>query len=322
MLLCGTSPFEGCRFFFHGIFGSTAGFSEIFVKACPLILTSLGCTLAFQTGFFNIGAEGQFYIGAITATFVSLNSTAIPGIFRIILSLAAGFISGGLWAGAAAVLKAKLNISEIISTIMLNYIAINFTGYAVRSFLMDPSGHVPQSPKISPDAQIPVLIPCTRFHAGILTAFVCVLAVWFLIRKTTAGYELKAVGLNRRAAFCAGIPVVKNIMFSAILSGGLAATAGGIEVFAVQKKLLEDISSNCGYTAVLIALTAFNNPAGACVVSVLYAAMQIGAGSMQRQLGIPAAIVDILTGSAVLLILCRNIFHFVLQKLPSGSNRI
>lgn len=309
ILACGANPLKAYGLFINGIFGNPASFAEIFVKACPLILTGLGCAVAFKTGFFNIGAEGQFYVGAMAATIVSLNLTAAPGIVSIILSLLAGFVCGGFWALIAAILKAKFNISEIIVTIMLNYIAINFLGYAVRSFLMDSAGNVPQSAKIAASAQLSSFIPSTRFHIGILIAFVCVIIVWFLMEKTSTGYELKAVGLNKRAAACNGISVMKNIVFSAFLSGGFAAVAGVIEVLAIQKKLLEGISSNCGYTAVLIALIASNNPIGVLAVAILYAAMQIGANSMQRQMGIPSAIVNILIGVVVVLILGKELLR-------------
>ena len=166
------------------------------------------------------------------------------------------------------------------------------------------------------------LIPATRFHVGILIAIVCVIVVWFFLEKTTMGYELKAVGLNKRGSACNGISVMKNIVLSAFLSGGLAAAAGGIEVLAIQKKLLEGISSNCGYTAVLVALVAFNNPLGVLFVAIFYAAMQVGAGSMQRQLGVPSAIVNILIGLVVVLILGRELFHFKKKqsKVKKGGN--
>lgn len=310
IIACGANPAEAYALFFRGIFGTPAGFAEIFVKACPLVLTGLGCAVAYRTGFFNIGAEGQFYVGAMVSTLVALHCTAVPGAARIILALAAGFLAGGLWALIAAIFKAKFNISEIIVTIMLNYIAINFLGYAVRSFLMDPEGNVPQSAKIDKAVQLGNLIPATRFHAGILIAVVCVFVVWLFLEKTTMGYELKAVGLNKRGSACNGISVMKNIVLSAFLSGGLSAVAGGIEVLAIQKKLLEGISSNCGYTAVLIALVAFNNPIGVLFAAILYAAMQVGASSMQRQLGVPSAIVNILIGVVVILVLSRQLFHF------------
>jgi len=149
-----------------------------------------------------------------------------------------------------------------------------------------------------------------------------VIVAWFFLEKTTMGYELKAVGLNKRGSACNGISVMKNIILSAFLSGGLAAAAGGIEVLAIQKKLLEGISSNCGYTAVLVALVAFNNPLGVLFVAIFYAAMQVGAGSMQRQLGVPSAIVNILIGLVVVLILGRELFHFKKKqsKVKKGGN--
>lgn len=310
ILACGAAPVEAYQLFFRGIFGTPAGFAEIFVKACPLILTGLGCAVAYRTGFFNIGAEGQFYVGAMATTLVALHCSVLPGTARMILSLIVGFLAGGVWALIAAIFKAKFNISEIIVTIMLNYIAINFLGYAVRSFLMDPEGNVPQSAKIEEAVQLKTLIPATRFHTGIVIAIICVILVWFFLEKTTMGYELRAVGLNKRGSACNGISVMKNIILSAFLSGGLSAVAGGIEVLAIQKKLLEGISSSCGYTAVLIALVAFNNPIGVLFAAILYAAMQVGAGSMQRQLGVPSALVNILIGLVVILILARRLFHF------------
>ncbi len=315
IIVSGAAPLEAYRFFLRGIFGSLSSFSEIFVKACPLILTSLGCAVAFRTGFFNIGAEGQFYVGAMASTLVALY-IPLPGVLRICAALLAGFLCGGLWALIAALLKTKFNISEIIVTIMLNYIAINFLGYALRSFLMDPSGNVPQSAKVDEAVQLKSLISSTRFHGGIIIAVLCVLVVWFLMEKTTVGYELKAVGLNPRAAVCNGIPVVKNMILSAFLSGGLAAVAGGIEILAVQKKLLEGISGSCGYTAVLIALVAGNHPLGVLAAAILYSAVQVGASSMQRQLGIPSAIVNILIGVVVVLILGKELLHR--KKKPSG----
>ena len=310
IVACGASPVEAASLFVKGIFGTKSSFAEIFVKACPLILTGLGCAVAFRTGFFNIGAEGQFYVGALAATMVALGLPQVPGVVRIVLCFVAAFVCGGLWALIAAVFKTRFNISEIIVTIMLNYIVINFLGYAVRSFLMDPAGNVPQSAKIDQGVQLPNLITSTRFHAGIVLAFVLAAVVWFLMEKTTVGYELKAVGLNSRAAACNGVPVVRSIISSAFLSGGLAAIAGSIEVLAIQKKLMEGISADCGYTAVLIALVAFNRPLGVVAVAILYAAMEVGASSMQRQLGVPSAIVSILIGVVVVLILAKEMLRW------------
>ena len=310
ILLSDANPVEAYSNFFRGIFGNLNGFCEVFVKATPLIFTGLGCAVAFRTGFFNIGAEGQFYVGALAAAGVALGLPQIPG--------AAGFLAGGVWALIAALFKAKLGISEIIVTIMLNYIAINLIGIAVRTFLMDPSGSVPQSAKIDPSVQLAQILPPTRLHVGFLIAVASVALIWFLLQKTTLGYEIKVVGFNKRAAACNGISVTKNIVISAFLSGGLAGLAGVVEVLAIQKKLLEGISSNCGYTAVLVALLAGNHPVGVMFVAVGMAAMQVGANTMQRQLGVPSAIVDILVGLVVLLILAKGIMRRKKAKKASA----
>lgn len=309
ILLSNANPMDAYANFFRGIFGNLNGFCEVFVKATPLIFTGLGCAVAFRTGFFNIGAEGQFYMGALAAAGVALGMPQVPGLIRIVLAIAAGFVAGGVWALIAAIFKAKLGISEIIVTIMLNYIAINLIGIAVRTFLMDPAGSVPQSAKIDETAQLSQILPPTRLHAGFILAIAVVILLWFLLEKTTLGYEIKVVGFNKRAAACNGISVMKNIVISAFLSGGLAGIAGVVEVLAIQKKLLEGMSSNCGYTAVLVALLAANNPIGVVFAAVGMAAMQVGANTMQRQLGVPSAIVDILIGLVVLLILAKGLMR-------------
>ena len=306
ILASDADPATAYSFFFKGIFGNVTSFAEVFVKATPLIFTGLGCAVAFRTGFFNIGAEGQFYVGAIAATMVALKVTGPVG---LILALVVGFLAGGAWALIAALFKAKLGISEIIVTIMLNYIAINFLGIAVRTFLMDPAGSVPQSAKFDPSVLLPQIVERTRLHAGFIIAIAAVIIVWFVLEKTTIGYEIKVVGFNKRAATCNGISVMKNIVISAFLSGGLAGLAGVVELLAIQKKLIEGMSSNCGYTAVLIALMASNHPIGVIIASVVMAAMQVGASSMQRQMGVPSAIVDILIGLVVLLILAKGVIR-------------
>lgn len=308
IMACGANPGEAYGMFFNGVFGNLNGFCEVFVKATPLIFTGLGCAIAFKTGFFNIGAEGQFYMGAFGAAFVALELDMVPPVLRILIAFVAGFLLGGLWALIAAIFKSKFGISEIIVTIMLNYIAINFIGIVIRTFLMDPAGSVPQSSKIEEGLVLSRILPPTRLHTGFLLAVLAVILVWFLMEKTTVGYEMKVVGFNKRAASCNGISVMKNIIISAFLSGGLAGLAGTIEVLAIQRKLLEGISSECGYTAVLVALLAGNGPIGVFIAAIGFAAMQVGANTMQRQLGVPSAIVNILIGLIVLLILAKKLF--------------
>lgn len=302
------SPIKAYQAFLFGIFGTLNGFVEIFVKSTPLIFAGLGIAVAFKSGFFNIGAEGQLYMGAIGAAAVSIFLTGVPGPLRVILSILVAFVFGGLWALIPGILKAKFNISEIITTIMFNYIAINITALVVRGVLKEPGEYLPQSPMIEKAARLPELLPPTRLHAGFLIALLMVFVMWFIMHKTTIGYELQVVGLNKNAAKCTGISVMKNIIVSAFLSGGLAGLAGMGEVLGIQFRLLDGISGGNGYTAILVALLGFNHPIGVLVSAIGFAALQVGSNTMQRQLGIPASIILIILGLVVLLILAKDMF--------------
>ena len=305
IMAAGASPWQAFGIFIKGIFGNKNSFCEIFVKGTPLILTGLACALAFQTGFFNIGAEGQFYMGAVAAAAVALRCGFLPPFVRILAAFAVGFAAGGMWSLLAALMKLRFRISEIIVTIMLNYIAINFVGVAVRTFLQDPASGLPQSERLAAAVTLPRLVAGTRLHVGFVIALAMVALVWFILDKTTWGYEMRVVGLNPRAAQVSGISVAGGVVRAAVLSGGLAGLAGVIELMAIQKKLIEAFSADCGYTGVLIALLAANKPQFVPLVALIYAAAQVGAAAMQRQANVPAAMVSMLIGAVVVIVLLR-----------------
>lgn len=310
ILLSDANPVEAFGYFVYGMFGNLNGFVEIFVKATPLILMGLGVSISFRTGFFNIGAEGQFYMGALMATFVAIKLPA-PPLVRCILAILVAFIFGGIWAFIPAILKNKCGISETVNTIMFNYIATMFVGIAIRGVLMDSAGYLPQSAKT--DCNLPMLLPPTRLHLGFFIAVAIAVLIWFLMNKTTVGYELKVSGSNSRGAYCVGIPVQRSLLLAAILGGGLSGIAGAIELLGVQHRLMENLSAGNGFTAILIALMAKNHPLGVILVSILYAALQVGANTMQRQMGIPSSIVSILIGFIVFLILSKDFWNLYQQ---------
>ncbi|MEG1857713.1 MAG: ABC transporter permease, partial [Pseudoflavonifractor sp.] len=221
----------------------------------------------------------------------------------------AAFFAGGIWAFIPAYLKSRLSISETITTIMFNYIAIMIVGIMVRGVLQDKTGSLPQTAFVPDEAALPLLASPTRLHLGVVLALLAALGVWFLMKKTTVGFELKIVGSAKRAAFCMGLPVTRSLIFSAILGGGLAGLAGMNEVLGVQHRLLEGVSGGNGYTAVLVALLAHNHPIGVVVVSIALAAVQVGANTMQRQMGIPASIVSLLIGFIVVMILANDFLN-------------
>ena len=201
---------------------------------------------------------------------------------RILCAILMGICLGGLWALIAAMFKAKLGISEIIVTIMLNYIAINFLALQSGPFSWTRREAYPSRPA-GPSVTLYRFLKPTRLHAGFIIAVLMVFLVWFILEKTTVGYEIKVVGFNKRAAACNGISVVRNIIISAFLSGGLAGIAGAVEVMGVQKASGGNIRE-CGYTAVLIALLASNHPLGVLFAAIGFAALEVGANSMQRQM--------------------------------------
>lgn len=292
--------------FIKGIFGSKYALAEVFVKATPLTLTGLGVAVGFKSGYNNIGAEGQLYMGAIAITAVAMLFPGLPTILMIPLGILAGFITGGIWSLIPGVLKAKFNISEVIVTIMFNYIAISILGILVRTILQDKTGSFPMSPILPDAAALPIIIKATRLHGGAVIAVICAVLVYILIWKTPIGYEMRAVGLNPRGSKVAGISLYKSIVLSSLISGGLAGIAGVSEIAGLHHKLLEGISPNYGYTAIIVALLGRNHPVGVILAAIGVSALEVGSKAMQRASGVPASISSIIMGVIVVLILARN----------------
>lgn len=292
--------------FFTGIFGSKYSIAEVFVKATPLILAGLGVSVGFRSGFTNLGAEGQLYMGAIAATYFALSFPNLPKILMIPLLIVVGFIAGGIWSLIPGILKAKFKISEIIVSIMFNYIAINIVGIMVRTVLKDPNYPFPMSPNIPENAMLSNLMEATRLHSGIIIALIAAVVIYIFVWKTPTGYQMRTCGINPRASMCSGISVFRSIVLSALISGGLAGLAGVSEIAGLQHKLIEGISPNYGYTAIIVALLGRNHPLGVVFAAIGISALQVGSLAMQRSAGIPNSISSIIMGVIVLLILARK----------------
>lgn len=312
ILLVDTSPSKAAQGFLKGILGSSYNISEVLVKMCPLLLCGIGISVAFQTNFINIGAEGQLYIGAIAATMVGMY-VHLPTVFILIIALILGFLFGGLYSLIPGLLKSKFGISEVINTIMLNYIALGITGILVKTVLMDKTGYFPMSPEI--EASFPKLIMRTRLHFGIVIAIVLVFVVQFWLEKTQSGFHVRATGQNIRASVCAGIKTNKSLLISAIVSGGFAGLAGVFEILGLQHKLMVGISSDFGYTAIIVALLADNKPKNCIISAIGIAALQVGSLSMQRYAGVPSSIALLIMGVIVLLHLGKKaLFPFLYKE--------
>jgi general nucleoside transport system permease protein len=275
--------------------------SGTLIRATPLILTGLAVAVAFRAGVFNIGAEGQFVMGAVAATAAALRAGTMPGWFAIPLVLACGAIAGGAWAWIAAVLRIRFHVLEVISTIMLNFVAGFAVSYLVRGPMQEHTHIYPQTETIAAVAQLPRLGAVTRLHGGFVVAIVACLVVWWSVRFTAAGFRLRAVGANPDAARSAGqIDVTRVVRRAFLASGALAGLAGAIEVSGVTYALYENISPGYGYTAIAVALLARLDALGVVATGIAFGALEAGATAMQRDAGVPSVVVSVIEASVVL----------------------
>jgi len=303
ILATGNNPITAYVSLFNGIFGSVYSITETLVKTIPLLLAGLGMAIAFRCKVINIGGEGQIYMGALGATFLALTFGGAPAIVLFPLSLVGGFLGGGVWAAIPGILKAKIKVNEILTSMMMNFVAILFVSYLITGSgpMHDPlSLGWATSPPISSSIRLPILLPRSRLHAGLFIAILSVFIVYALLEKTTLGYEIKAVGTNPEAARVSGINVTRAVIISMLLSGGFAGLAGMVEVFGVQYRLVGGFSVNYGYTAIMVALLGKLNPLGTTLSALLFGALIVGADTMARQTGVAIFIAYTLQGLIVI----------------------
>lgn len=292
----GGHPFAAYKHIAEAAFGSLGVFNDTLVKAIPLILVGLACTLAFRMKLWNIGAEGQFFLGAWGASAVVLIPILpanTPRVIMLTVMAIVGFICGALWGFVPGYLKAKLNVNEIITTLMMNYIASSWVLFWV--FGAWSEGGFQMSPQFPKSAWMPRLLDYARqvklfsgmtLHAGILLGLVAVVVVWFIISRSRWGYEIRLIGDNRRAAYYAGVDIVKNTVLVMMVSGGLAGLAGMSEISGVVHRLQGSISPGYGFTGIIIAWLAKLNPYAVILVSILFGGL-IQAGREIQPSGVP-----------------------------------
>jgi simple sugar transport system permease protein len=302
ILVTGSNPIQAYIIMYKGAFGGLRQITETLLKTCPILLISLGMTVAFRARVWNIGGEGQYYMGALFGGLIALYLYNLPQPFLWISLLAMGFLGGAIWALIPAILKIKIGMNEIISTLMLNYIAILLMTYLTRGPLQEPGGVLPISAKFNPNTQLPY-IPGTHIHIGVLLVFLLVPLVYIFIWKTPLGFRLRAVGSRISVAQYAGINVNNVILNSMIISGGMAGLAGIIEVLMIHSRLKANISGGYGFSAVLVALLGRMNPFGVVIASILFAALIIGAETMHVLFGLPPELADAIQAVIVLSVL-------------------
>lgn len=276
-------------------------FADALVRATPLIIAGLAVAFAFRGGVFNIGAEGQLLMGAVAATTVTLGSSEVLGGLSVILALVASAVAGALWAWIAAELKRRFHVLEIISTIMLNFVAIHLVSFLVRGPLQEPTRIYPQTRTFAAAGRLPLLIGGTRLHMGFaLAVFLAVVLSW-TFRHTAFGFRVRALGASPSAARTAGlIDTRKTSLAVFLISGALAGVAGGVEVSGVTFALYENLSPGYGYTGIAVALIAGLNPVWIIASGIFFGALETGASALQREFAIPSSIASVVEAALII----------------------
>ncbi|MFM2139992.1 MAG: hypothetical protein RLZZ25_257 [Gemmatimonadota bacterium] len=303
-----------------GAFGSSyAIWSATLVRSAPLLLLGLGVALAFRAGVLNIGAEGQFLLGAISATALAQGVGGdLPGVVMIPLMAVVGAAAGAGWAGIAAWLRHRFGVLEVISTIMLNFVALATISWMVRGPLQEPTRIYPQSAEIAHAAQWPFLIPGQRLHLGFVLGLLACVIAWVVLTRTATGFRIRAVGASPSAATSAGgIDVTRTVTRVFLVSGACAGLAGAAEVGGVTWALYEGISPGYGYTAIAVALLARLHPGWIIGSAIFFGALEAGASAMQRDAGIPSVVVQVIVAVIILGVLAGS----QRRARPTGGRR-
>ena len=313
LLLLGSDPIEAYSALIRGALGNVSGITQTLTKATPLLLVGLGICIAFRGGVINIGGEGQIVVGALAATAFAVGFEKLPGLILLPLTLLSGAAAGLVWGGIPGLLKARLGVNEILTTVMMNQIALRLMNFLLRGPLLDPEHvaagtSIPQSATLPESVWLPRLVPRTLFHSGVFLAVLLALAVYFLLWRTTIGYRIRAVGLNPNASRYAGIPVPKYVTLSLALSGMLCGLAGTVEVLGVHHRMLEGLSGGYGFSGIVAALFGKLHPLGAIPASALFGALLVGADKMQRAVQVPSALAIALQGLVVLFVVSSDLY--------------
>ncbi len=300
ILAAGADPAQAYLALFQGAFTNHNAFAETLVSTTPYVLLGLAVALGFRAGLFNIGAEGQFYIGSLTGVFVAYSIHGLPAVIEIPLGLLGGMAGGAVWASIAGALKARFGAHEVITTIMLNYVS-----FLVASYLVAPDA--------DPSAVLPIILSGSRLHLGFILALLMVPAVWFLIERTTIGFRLRAVGFNQGAARTAGISVGWTIVLTMALSGALAGLAGIVQVLGVNFHMTDTVAAGYGFDAIAVALLARSNPWGVLPAAFLFGALHNGASFMQLETQVSADLISIVQAFVIIFVAAPSIVAFLLR---------
>lgn len=310
ILAAGVSPLAAYGEMLRGALGSRLAVTEMLTRAVPLMLTGLAAAVAFRARLWNIGGEGQFYLGALAVAWVGHSLiVGLPPALGIAVLMVVGMAAGALLLAGPAFLRLRFGVDEVVTTLLLNFVVILFVGLMIEGPLRDPLAFGwPQSVPVDGDFRLPDLVARTRLHVGLLIALAVAGVVWLILARTVFGTEARAAGFNARAAAFAGVSLPKTIMGAALLSGGLAGLAGAIEVMGVTGTVTTTMSPGFGYAGIVVAMLAALHPAGVVAASVFVATVFVGADAMSRATGVPSFIADVIVALALLTMLVALLF--------------
>ena len=313
--LSGNNPVTAYTVLFNESLANYYGFGNTLTKTAPLLLAGLGVLVALKAGQFNIGAEGQIYMGGLGSTLIGLYLQGLPTWIHIPLALLGGFLFGAIWGWIPGYLKAVRGVNEVITTLLLNYVAINLVGYLVQQPLKEPGAPSAYSPLIAESSWLPIILAETQAHAGILVGLIAAAILWVVLARSPLGYQIEAVGLNPTAARYAKMSVERTIILVMALAGGLAGLAGSSEVMGLKHRLFDQFSPGYGYDAIAIAFLSRGNIAGIVATSLFFGALRSGANVMQRSANVPVTVVYAIQGLTVLFIA----ISFAIERQFRGS---
>jgi simple sugar transport system permease protein len=325
----GGNPIAAYIGLFEGAFGTARALSETTVWATPYIFAGLAVALAFKGGLFNIGAEGQLALGAVAAAWIGyalpdVLGVQIPGFIHLFLVVVGGLLAGALWGAIPGWLKAKTGGHEVINTIMMNYIALNMVSFLLNGVMKDPNplNVIARTPLIASGARIPAIIEGYRFHWGFILALVVAFFIWWLLWKTTLGFEIRTAGANPDAAKYAGINVARTIVLTMAISGTLAGMAGVIEVTALNYRHELGFSQGYGFDAIAIALLGKTHPLGVVLAAILFGAMRNGATRMQFMTQIPVDVIQVIQALILLFVAADAIIRYIYRIRTSEERMV
>jgi simple sugar transport system permease protein len=304
LLFLGKDPVAAFALLARSLFRDGYTLADVFVKATPLVLTGLAFAFTYKASLFNIGAQGQFYIGAIAATAISLSAgTRLPGPLTLVVAFAGAALAGGVWGSLIGLAKAKFKSNEFLVSMMSTYVALAFMNYLLRTVFMEAKHEYPQTDAFAPATWLPVIAPGTRLHAGFPLAVAIALVTWVVLYRTPFGYRIRVVGYNPDAARLAGIDSKRIYVASFFIAGALAAVAGFTETNGVQHMLVQGFNPNIGAEGIGIAILANANPIGIVFASILFGALKVGGLIMGQLSGIPASIVELMEGFVMIFVI-------------------